>query len=127
MARHIFVYGTLKENRGSSHNFDGVREEVHNGKIAGAMYDINGNFPGVVPSPYETVYGEVHKYNEDHLEEVIKHMDMIEGYRGPKHPDNLYNREEVEVELESGEVVTANVYFFNRNIQKYDKVAEGVW
>ena len=110
----VFVYGTLKKDRGNHRTMDRAR-----GRFIGewktdpvwTMYHLGG-FPAIVPDGHTSIKGEV--YEVDSLEP----LDALEGY------PNFYNR--VLIDTQYG---PAWVYFIpsesfkaNRNI-----IQSGEW
>lgn len=119
----IFVYGTLKVGGRFSKRFDPVRTSVKTGSIKGTLYDL-GSFPGVKLESNSIIIGEVHTYTQ--AKDVEAALDRIEGYFGEKHPHNLYNKRQVEVQTEDG-IETCLMYEFAKDVKKFTKIKEGVW
>ena len=97
----IFVYGTLKHNF-SNHHLLNDSEYLGDGhtKEKYAMYT-NG-IPFVIKSEaISTITGELYRVDDN----TLSRLDRLEG-----HP-NWYCREQVEIALDSGNTVTAWIYF----------------
>lgn len=120
----VFVYGTLKVGGRFAKRFDDLRVSNKSGKIKGTMFNISDSFPGVVLNGEDVIVGEVHEYTEP--TEVEKALDRIEGFFKEGHPQNLYNKEVVEVETEDG-IEKCKMYTFAPDTDKYQKIAEGTW
>lgn len=119
----FFVYGTLKVGGGLAKSFDGVRTSVKVGKIKGTLYDL-GSFPGVKLTGTSTIIGEVHTYTDSVL--VEKALDRIEGFIEKGHPQNLYNRRQIQVETDAG-LETCVMYEFAKDISTFNKIKNGIW
>lgn len=132
MTNKFFVYGTLKVNGYFAHAFNDLRETSVDAKLKNFnLYKVGNGldawFPGVVPGN-GVVFGEVHRYNSKYIEQVYRAMDRIEGYI-PSNPEkSLYKRQLLEVELVDGTTEVANVYVYNRKIERnFELVTNGVW
>jgi gamma-glutamylcyclotransferase (GGCT)/AIG2-like uncharacterized protein YtfP len=94
----VFVYGTLMRGQ-SAHAYLSDAEYAGEYRLPGyAMYDL-GRYPGIVPKPGQTVYGEVYRVSD----RMLREMDRYEG------EGSLYHRVRVNAENESG---TASVYVY---------------
>jgi len=130
MTNKFFVYGTLKIGGRFSRYFDNIRKSSTKAKVSGFdLYEVSrgfNGFPGVVNGK-GTVVGEVHEFEDNVVDQVTEVMDQIEGC-DPKNPDRgLYRREIVEVELENGEKVNANIYIYNGVTYETSKINNGDW
>lgn len=111
----LFVYGTLRRDRGGemyhmlARYSDFVGEATYQGRLYKVTY-----YPGVVPSndPAELVQGEVYRLHNPDL--VLARLDEYEEC-GPdfKEPTE-YIRLSQEIQLRTGETVSAWVYVYNR-------------
>lgn len=102
MARHVvFVYGTLR--KGSwNHGFMRGARFLGAGRTAGKYALYVERIPFVdKDQPVSRIRGEVYEVDDT----VLAALDELEG-----HPHE-YRREQVAVELDSGETVTAWLYF----------------
>lgn len=128
----FFVYGTLKEGGYFANSFDPIRTFSKPAQLMQHdLYSIgpknSASFPGAVPGK-GTIFGEVHEYGGADPEDVLRHLDSIEGYHEDDEESSLYLRTKKKVVLEGGEEVDAFVYIFNRKIPShYHKLEEGVW
>ena len=128
----VFVYGTLKLGGFYADQFDDFRIDSIKGYIEGDLYDL-GNFPGILLSGKNKIYGELHRYSD--FSSVVERMDRIEGYHEEDHPDNFYERKTVEVTTETGEIMEAVAYSLaSKQLLDYVeekgdsiKVENGVW
>ena len=123
----FFVYGTLKEGRPLDRKmFAELRTDVQEGTIKGDIYSL-GPYPTIKLSGKGMVIGEVHTFPQKHLKDVLRTMDMIEGYDS-KYPDEgLYNRHKVKVTLKNGKQITAWAYEYNGSVKSAKKLEDGVW
>jgi gamma-glutamylcyclotransferase (GGCT)/AIG2-like uncharacterized protein YtfP len=95
---------------------------VGRGRIQAALYDL-GLFPAAVPAPDCRVAGELYEVVDD--PSVLVKLDEIEGYR-PNEPDtSLYMRALTTVTLDSGDVDTAWVYFYNAPLGQGQRIESG--
>ncbi len=109
MADHLFVYGTLRGDTG--HPASGLLErrarQVGYGLLRGRLYDL-GAYPAAVRSsePAHRVRGLVYRLEPGLREVLLTELDEYEGAE--------YRREVASVRLESGETVSAWVYWYAR-------------
>ena len=107
----LFVYGTLLPGLRLHHAMQGARS-IGCGAISGLLYDL-GSYPGVVHGAGK-VWGEVYEVDSQKLTQ----LDAIEAFY-PDEPEDKseYIRELADVHMiESGPVVTAWFYRFNRSV-----------
>lgn len=100
----VFVYGTLMQGQRANHMLSGARFA---GKVQlndHAMYHL-GRYPGIVPCPGETVWGELYYVNA----EMLAKMDEYEE------EGSLYLRRRVQVLGEDG-AYEAQAYLYNRDV-----------
>jgi len=127
----FFVYGTLKVGGYFAGQFDYTRESskvatLHNHDLF-AVGGVPSQFPGAVPGK-GSIIGEIHEFAQNQTVSVTMSMDTIEGYSRKYESESLYLRRILPVELEDGSMVDANVYLFNRPIEKqYKKIESGIW
>ena len=98
----LFVYGTLKR-KFHNHYLLESSKYLGNGhtKSKYALYE--SSIPFVIKDEHVSViYGELYEINN----ETLKRLDRLEG-----HP-NWYCREQVEIITESGQTMTAWLYFY---------------
>jgi gamma-glutamylcyclotransferase (GGCT)/AIG2-like uncharacterized protein YtfP len=89
---HLFVYGTL-QSRGSAAELLAACELVGPGKVAGILYDIDGEYPALVLYGTSKVSGEIWRCPTD----MLLRLDAYEATaRG------LFRRVAVSVESDSG-------------------------
>lgn len=122
----VFVYGTLKPNY-SNYNSLNIKErsiKEKPGYVKGKLIDL-GSFPGLVKGNNK-IFGVIIYFNDSKL---LKDMDMLEGFKLPNSPSNLYNREEVCVyDEENDKVISrAYIYFLNLCFSKYKEIQSGIW
>ncbi len=100
MTDRVFVYGTLRRGGRYHHLVAPYVREVTEGWVPGALVDL-GDYPGWVPGRGR-VRGEVFRLHP--VEPALAALDELEDYHGPGHPENLYERVEVEVRTPDGPV-----------------------
>lgn len=123
----VFVYGTLKKGKWNHHFI----EEV-NGKylMKGVLYNAGiykySGYPAVVLNEEgHRVIGEIYAVNKNN----IKHLDSLEGYRGIRE-DNFYDRSQVEIKGEDGNMHTCWIYHMpKKNIdeKKQPLISNGIY
>jgi gamma-glutamylcyclotransferase (GGCT)/AIG2-like uncharacterized protein YtfP len=118
----FFVYGTLKKGGRLSGGVAKYLKNVEKGIIRGKLYNV-GAFPAVILGGETSVKGEIHEFESP--EAVHKLLDRIEGCYG-NDPNNLYNKEQVEVLTQEG-TETCYVYEFNRPVEKLPVIESGEW
>jgi len=119
----VFVYGSLKQGYGN-HTLLETSELVSEGKTVDDDYTMLslGGFPGVLLQGTTRILGEVYEVTD----EVFQRLDRLEGF------PSFYNRKEIEVEQEHGDVVSAWMYFLNEDEDTYHQdlytlVEDGNW
>jgi len=123
----FFVYGTL---RPGCHNYDRYLAESsideRRATLAGAEMFVGPGFPYVRVSGTGTVTGDL--VWVDDYRRVLDRVDRLEGYRGEEGP-NLYDRALVQVETETGEPVTAWVYYAGKlaDLDHCRRIESGDW
>lgn len=124
MPKYVAVYGTLRQGFGNHHcmqraggTYIGIGKTIE--KFQLFAYSI----------PYVTrKTKDVDKYLPTNIVVEVyepkdwKPLDSLEGY-DPNHPEdeNGYYRRPIEVELENGTVVTADLYFYDTTADNYVK------
>lgn len=97
----VFVYGTLKQGLWN-HSYLNEAEFIDKAKTTNKYALYVDRIPYVVKNEAVSyIFGEVYKVDD----QIFSHLDQLEG-----HPD-FYTREEIEVKLQSGKVITAWIYF----------------
>jgi gamma-glutamylcyclotransferase (GGCT)/AIG2-like uncharacterized protein YtfP len=99
---HFFVYGTLMKDL-KNHDYIAkdilTREEAW---IPGTLYHLEYGYPALILDGNGKVKGEwVQVRNGD---EIVRKLDALEDYYGPGHPDNHYERRQIEVLGQKGYV-----------------------
>jgi len=125
---NVFVYGTLKEGRPLDRKvFADTRLSVIPATIVGSIFNL-GPYPAIKLKGSDLVQGEVHEFHKDDIKDIIKTMDMIEGYN-PKREEksNLYNRRVVTAKTKDGEEIEAYVYEYAREPKDSSKIDDGLW
>lgn len=103
----VFVYGILKGRGGKPAILEGYK-----------MYSL-GMFPAILPGN-GIIHGEILEIDQA----TLVFFDQIEGFNGPNHRYNHYNR--IAVETIDKEVVW--IYVYNRDISnEYPEIRSGNW
>lgn len=116
----VAVYGTLRMGQRANHLIQGVGEFKGAGVITTPCRIANlGGFPAICPN----LVGE-HKPKVDVYD--VKDLAPLDRYEGFPH---LYTREELSVELESGDTIDATVYVMNdpNDTSRAPEVPNGDW
>lgn len=101
----MFVYGTLMSvNNGRMENL-GCHTPTPAELKGFTLYQVDPNFPGIIPEPGGMVLGELW----DVPKEAIPELDYYEGVDA-----GLYRREKTEVEAVGGKKEKAFIYVWNR-------------
>ncbi|HET6860891.1 MAG TPA: gamma-glutamylcyclotransferase family protein [Streptomyces sp.] len=106
----FFVYGTLRP--GGSHHAHFLRGRTaveEPGTLPGAVLYEGPGYPYVVPGEGE-VAGELITAEPGAYGELVRVLDLLEEFRSPGHPRNLYEREAYDVLRADGSPVRAWVY-----------------
>jgi gamma-glutamylcyclotransferase (GGCT)/AIG2-like uncharacterized protein YtfP len=133
----VFVYGTLRAGEG---NYSWALAGRTTREIAATlpnavMHDNNGGFPFVTmadATPENVVVGDLMWINPDEYAAVVRDLDGLEGYHGPDHKYNMYDRVLVTVTTETGEQVEAYTYLvaealFESRVYSLPVVESGDW
>lgn len=103
MQHNVAVYGSLRKGLGNHRLLEHVQD--HEKGVTCTPYDMYslGGFPAIVHGGIKGVVVEVYRVDQH----TMDRLDGLEGY------PSFYDREEVEVVLESGEEVTAWIYYMH--------------
>lgn len=104
----VFVYGTLKPGEKMFRHISHTVRDTLPATITGQLYDTPFGYPLLVkPGGLEdpVVNGVLLIPLEEQYEEMVRIIDVIEGEAG-------FDKGEMEVALESGQTVTAIVYYY---------------
>jgi len=104
----VFVYGTLKPGEKMFRHISHTVQDTLPATITGRLYDTPFGYPLLIePGGLEEpiVNGVLLISMEDQYEEMLRIIDVIEGEAG-------FEKGEMEVALESGQKVTALIYFY---------------
>jgi gamma-glutamylcyclotransferase (GGCT)/AIG2-like uncharacterized protein YtfP len=129
MNPHLFVYGTLLSRAGHPRGAQLGREARLLGEAAiqGCRLYGLGRYPGLVEAADAPglVHGEV--FALDSPSASLRWLDAYEGIV-PGNPDRSdYQRVERLVELATGATLTAWVYLYRKDVQRFRPIPEGRW
>ena len=121
----LFVYGTLRSGLAedpSGCRLGKSRPRVGTGWIHGRMYDL-GEFPVGVPDPQRVrrIRGEVFEIGEDR--EYWNRLDEYEDYKPDDVENSHFLRRRVEVRMDSGERLDAQVYWYRLPVERLPAAA----
>lgn len=109
---YLFVYGTLLDNENEyGRHLSNNCVFCKKGKFKGQLYNA-GDYPAAIyqPSEEQFVYGSVFFMNDP--DQTLKILDAYEGFGENEVQPNLFIRERIEVETETGPIVCW-VYLYN--------------
>jgi gamma-glutamylcyclotransferase (GGCT)/AIG2-like uncharacterized protein YtfP len=127
-SHHLFVYGSLRQ--GAGHIMYGMLAQyadlVGGASLAGQLYLV-ATYPGVIPAaagePAQAVRGEVYRLREP--DTILPLLDDYEGFGAHCPQPNEFVRSEADVRLDSGEMLRAFVYIYNRPVEGLQPIASG--
>lgn len=125
----FFCYGTLM--RGFANHERIVRGKANYIRPAssiGTMFSVNNHFPALITKGDNDIDGELIFIDPKVYDLALQQMDNLEGYRKDDKEHSMYIRRSTKVlDNESGEVVTAWVYYWNRPYKGLEFVESGSW
>ncbi|PYZ95116.1 gamma-glutamylcyclotransferase [Salipaludibacillus keqinensis] len=104
---NVFVYGTLRKNESNHGLLKRAKLVSQQAKLKGSLFNTGQGYPALMLKGESYVYGEI--YNVD--DNILANLDVLEGYT-PGRKDNLYERQEKQVETDIG-IIDAWVYVLN--------------
>ena len=108
----IFVYGTLMV--GERNYIDSLHKNLishEEASVKGELYYYRKeDYPALAEGTH-TVKGQL--FYVKNLDKVLPPLDVIEGYIAPHHPENMYDRQILDVKTASGEMKKAYAYVIN--------------
>lgn len=121
----LFVYGSLRGDvpGGRSELLGDAAELLGTGRVRGRLLDL-GAYPGLVPAVMrdERVRGELYAIRG---RRTLAALDAYEDY-DPRRPErSLFLRREAQVELDSGAITTAWVYWYAGPTGRGRRIASG--
>lgn len=116
----IAVYGSLRPGAHAFHLMVGGTRPISLGTLEGANIYNMGPFPALKKNPNKDFKVVVHVL-EITDKSLPARLDQYEGY-----PD-FYNREEMDITLENGNVVKAWVYTFQNDVEMERRIVSGDW
>ncbi|SFS78032.1 gamma-glutamylcyclotransferase [Marininema halotolerans] len=102
----LFVYGTLLRGEAANHYLKDAEPIAMQAWVEGALYDMKGKYPALLPDPSKKAYGEVYRVSKSQLARV----DQWEDYQ-PERENNLFVRRSVRVGTDQG-AWEAETYFY---------------
>jgi len=114
----VFVYGTLRKGGGLHGSLlSGAAVFIGNGITVEKYHMTASGCPFVHPEiPTSRIVGEVYGVGPALLED----LDRIEGFRRGERENSNYYRSTIEVEMEDGKIIEADIYF---NVRYADRFA----
>jgi gamma-glutamylcyclotransferase (GGCT)/AIG2-like uncharacterized protein YtfP len=114
----FFIYGTLRKGGRAHHFMDGAKF-VGMGSVEGSIFHVD-QYPGLVIDDGGRVIGEVYEVGDS----MVPELDRYEGcFESPPH----YARVSIEVLLDEGRRVDAQVYEFLQLADSHERIDSGDW
>lgn len=125
LAAGLFVYGTLLRGEARHHLLasGGATEGVERGKTLGTLFDL-GDYPALVTGDDGVVEGEFVPLAR--AEELLKALDVVEGFMGWGERTSLFRRSIVRVTTDDGRLMLAWAYVFN-GVPRGPVIESGRW
>ncbi len=122
---YLFVYGTLR--RQAAHPMHHWLESAGftgTGWFQGQLYDV-GSFPAAIASnhPADVVLGEVYRLIEP--TPILSALDQYEGCASGDPTPHEYRRAVADIRLETGTVVSAQIYLYQWPTDGLTRIVEG--
>jgi len=120
----IFVYGTLRRgcNTGAHQRFLGDAEFLGSARVRGRLYQIS-YYPGLVPDVNAGwVSGEVYRLAD---EAQLGALDDYEECPPPRHPNQEYRREQLQLIMAKGAQLQAWTYVYQQSTRDLQIIASG--
>lgn len=105
----VFVYGTLKRGEERERCWPHPPWEILPATLLGELRDL-GLYPALIHGA-DRVAGEVWQLSPEHVEDTLRVLDAIEGYREGS-AENLYQRQVVQCTTADGRKLAAFTYFY---------------
>ena len=120
----IFFYGTLMApfQRVARLRIDSDLLYRGSGTIEAVLFDL-GIYPAAVPASGGRVHGELYEMTRPVM--VLRALDEFEGYRPGDLEKSLYARTRARVTTDSGQAVSAWVYFYNAPLGRAERIQSG--
>lgn len=127
MTEYLFVYGTLMTGERNHFLLEPFIESAEPALLNGMdLLPVTAEYPGIVPGP-GAVRGELVALKPDRLFDALAVLDELEDYYGPGRPDNLYEREEVQVRLTDATTCQAWTYRWVGSVEGLKPIPQGDW
>lgn len=125
----FFCYGTLMRGFGNHERIvRGKANYIRPATTMGTMFSVNGHFPALTTKGNSDIDGELIFIDPRVYDQVLESMDRLEGYRKDDKKHSMYiRRPTLILDNESGETVTAWVYYWNKPIKGLKFVESGSW
>ncbi|WP_428329586.1 gamma-glutamylcyclotransferase family protein [Mucilaginibacter sp.] len=121
---YLFVYGTLLDQRNQFGAYLSANCIFYaDGNFSGELYD-TGEYPGAVamPGSNSKVYGKI--FSVHNTDEVFKQLDEYEGYGPGEIQPNLFIRNLMQIETNSGPL-ECWVYLYNWPVNDFVQITTG--
>jgi gamma-glutamylcyclotransferase (GGCT)/AIG2-like uncharacterized protein YtfP len=94
MSYFVFVYGTLRIGQGNHDLISKRYLSVQQVEVNGFKIEIINKLPFALASANSHIMGELFEFDDP---QVIKDLDVLEGYQIPGYEENLYNRDIINI------------------------------
>lgn len=121
LMHRLFVYGTLRAGEPNHAIFLSNTEREQNGRLEGfQMYALSG-YPFIIKDDKASVFIESYLVDD----KILARIDLLELFLGPDHPENEYER--VQVQLTDGRTGWVYCYADTAEADLRYPVADGDW
>jgi gamma-glutamylcyclotransferase (GGCT)/AIG2-like uncharacterized protein YtfP len=119
--KYLFVYGTLNQEPMRRY-LDEFAELVGPATAVGKLYDF-GSYPGLVlGGAGDRTHGVLYR-----IRDIDPLLEALDAYEECTAPDPKYQRVATTVEAESGEMFSAWVYVYAREVGNATRLESGSW
>ena len=125
----VFVYGTLKPGcRNAGWASAIAAPQADPAVLHGYALHHLGRYPAAAPaSDAAPVQGVLYRYPPGSMPAVLAQLDELEGFYGPRCPENLYERVAAHVEQGGCPEVPAWLYVYARPLPPGRRIESGSW
>lgn len=118
----VFVYGTLRFGERNHRLLEGAKRIAAIATVQGDLIDTGAGYPALILGSQHLVAGEIYEVDD----ECLVRLDELEGYHGPGHPHNHYERVVVEMRTDTG-MYEGWTYIYNQPVAERAIIPHGEW
>jgi gamma-glutamylcyclotransferase (GGCT)/AIG2-like uncharacterized protein YtfP len=122
---YLFVYGTLLKGQSNHHRLQGSVLVASHAWVHGVLYDVGCGYPALVQGVDDIgrVVGEIYLVSP----EVLKSVDVLEGYYGKNDVGNYYDRVITRVNFEESVLEAITYVFSEEQAKSLELIESGDW